>query len=578
DMQAISQRIIEQHKDYPYARFNFAVVLVPMLEQQVGDFKLALWVILGMVGLVLLIACTNVANLLLVRASAREREIAVRQALGVRRWRLVRQLLTESAILGLLGGAAGLLVGYFSLPLLIKLAGADLPRVAQAQMDFGVLAFTVLVSLATGILFGLAPALHAFRHVSYDALKEGSHGGTAGARSQRLRSGLVVAEVGLSLMALAGAGLLVRSFLRLQQVDAGFRPEGVLTLSISLPEQKYASPEQTRKFYRELLERVRALPGVDTAGAITGLPLTGAGWSGTATIDTQAVPPQDATPEVDQRPVTPGYFEAMGIGLVRGRYFTDADNETTQPVAIVDETLAQRYWPNEDPLGKRLHSGGNKSKAPWCTIVGVVRHVRYRTLESPSRTEFYWPYPQTPFPLGSMSLVVHTAREPHSLAAEVQREVLTLDPDQPVYRIRTMAEVLQVSVAGRRLSMLLLAIFAAMALTLAAVGLYGVMSYSVAQRSHEMGIRMALGAQTMNVIRLVLRQGVFLCAMGILCGFAGALVFSRFMSSMLFDTHAIDPLTFIAVAALLILVSLLACWVPAYRAARVDPVNVLRQE
>jgi putative ABC transport system permease protein len=578
DMQAVSQRIIEQHKDYPYSQFNFTVLLVPLLEQQVGDIKLALWVVMGMVGLVLLIACSNVANLLLVRASAREREIAVRQALGVRRWRLVRQLLTESAILGLLGGLAGLAVGYVTLPLLIALAGTSFPRVAEAQMDLPVLGFTVLISLATGILFGLAPALHAFRHVTYDALKEGSHGGTAGARSQKLRSGLVIAEVGLSLMALAGAGLLVRSFLRLQQVDAGFRPEGVLTMSIALPEQKYARPEQARAFYRELLDRVRAFPGVDTAGAITGLPLTGIGWSGTATIDTQAVSPRDANPEVDQRPVTPGYFEAMGVQLVRGRYFTDADNETAQPVAIVDETLANRYWPNEDPIGKRIHSGGNKSRNPWCTIVGVVRHVRYRTLEAPSRSEFYWPYAQTPFPLGSLSLVIHTAREPLSLSVEVQRQVLALDPDQPVYRIRTMHQVLQASVARRRLSMLLLAIFAAMALVLAGVGLYGVMSYSVAQRSHEMGIRMALGAQTINVIRLVLRQGLFLCAMGVMAGFAASLVFARFMASLLYDTQSVDPVTFIAVAALLMMVALLACWVPAYRAARVDPVNVLRQE
>jgi putative ABC transport system permease protein len=349
-------------------------------------------------------------------------------------------------------------------------------------------------------------------------------------------------------------------------------------MSIALPEQQYGKPEQTRAFYRNLLDRVRAYPGVDAAGAITGLPLTGVGWSGTATVDTQAVPVSDTTPEVDQRPVTPGYFEAMGIPLVRGRYFNDGDNETAQQVAIVDETLASRYWPNEDPIGKRIHSAGRESTQPWRTIVGVVRHVRYRTLEAPSRTEFYWPYVQTPFALGSMSLVVHTTREPLSLSADVQRQVLALDPGQPVYRIRTMHQVLEASVAGRRLSMLLLAIFAAMALVLAAVGLYGVMSYSVAQRSHEMGIRMALGAQSMNVIRLVMGQGLLLCALGVVAGFAASLVFARFMSSLLFDTQAIDPVTFLAVASLLMVVALLACWVPAYRAARVDPVNVLRQE
>jgi putative ABC transport system permease protein len=578
DMKAVSARIIEQNPQYPYRRFNFTVLLVPLLEQEVGDIKLALWVLMGAVGLVLLIACANVANLMLVRASAREREMAVRQALGVTPTRLLRQLLTESATLGLIGGAAGLLLAYVAQRVLITLSATSFPRIAEAQMDLRVLVFTIVVALATGILFGLAPGLRALRQVPYEALKEGSHGSTAAGGAHRLRSVLVVAEVALSVMLLAGAGLLIRSFIRLQDVDAGFRPDGVLTLRLSLPEQKYSKPEQTRQFYKELLDRVRRLPGVDSAGAVTGLPLTQSGWSGTATVDTQAVPEKDKTPEVDQRPVTPGYFEAMGIRLLRGRYFNESDNETAQPVAIIDETMAKAYWPHEEAVGKRIHSGGGQSKSPWRTIVGVVEHVRYRTLESPSRTEFYWPYAQTPFALGSMSLAIHGQVEPLSLAGAVQKQVISIDPDQPVYRIRTMYELLSESMARRRLSMFLLAIFAGLALLLASVGLYGVMSYSVAQRAHEMGIRMALGAQVAGVVKLVMSQGLMLSVAGMIAGLAGSLLFSGFMSSLLFNTRAIDPLTFAAVALVLLMVALLACFVPAYRAARIDPANVLRQE
>ncbi|MBI3665941.1 MAG: ABC transporter permease [Acidobacteria bacterium] len=578
DLAAVSSRIIEQHPDYPYKEFNFAVIMIPLLEQEIGDIKTALWIMMAAVGLVLLIACANVANLLLVRASAREREIAVRQALGVGRWRLVRQLLTESAILGFMGGAAGLLLAHWALRLLITLTAASFPRVAEAAMDFRVLAFTILVSLATGILFGLAPAFHAARHVTHEALKEGSRGGTAGAGSHGLRGALVVAEVALSLTLLVGSGLLIRSFLRLQEVDTGFRPDGVLTMRIALPEQKYPKPEQVRVFYRELLDRIRRLPGVDAAGAVTGLPLTGTGWSGTTTIDTQAVPPQDTTPEADQRPVIPGYFEAMGIPLVRGRYFDRRDTETSAPVAIIDETMAKTYWPNEDPIGKRIKQGGRQWTAPWRTIVGVVRHVRYRTLESPSRVEFYWPFEQTPFPLNSMSLAVHTSADPRTLSAAVERQVLSLDPDQPVYRIRTMHELMAESMARRRLSMFLLAIFAGVALMLAAVGIYGIMSYSVAQRSHELGIRMALGARSAGVVWLVLGQSLWLTMTGIIAGLAGSLLLTNFLSSLLFNVKATDPATFLSVALLLTAVALVASFIPAYRATTVDPVIALRQE
>jgi predicted permease len=411
DMAAVSRRIVEQNPSYPYKDYNFTVLMVPLLEQQIGGIKIALWVMLGAVGLVLLIACGNVANLLLARAASRQREIAVRQALGVGRWRLTRQLLTESLLLALAGGAAGLALAQGALRLLIAASATSFPRVAETRMDLRVLAFALLVSLGTGILFGLAPAFRSVLHTTYETLKDGGRG-TTGGGSQRLRAALVAGELALSLALLAGSGLLIRSFLRLQDMDAGFRPDGVLTMRISLPEQKYATPDQTRVFYRELLDRVRQLPGVDAAGAVTGLPLSGTGWSGTTTIDTQAVPEKETTPEADQRPATPGYFEAMGIPLVRGRYFDRRDTETSAPVAIVDETLARTYWPHQEAIGQRIKQGPRQSSAPWRVVVGVVRHVRYRTLESPSRVELYWPYAQTSFALGSMSLALHTAAAP----------------------------------------------------------------------------------------------------------------------------------------------------------------------
>lgn len=578
DMAALSNRIIEQHPEYPYKQYNFTILMVPLLEQEVGDIKTALWVLMASVGLVLLIACANVANLLLVRASAREREIAVRQALGVGRARLVRQLLTESMLLGLMGGVAGLALAYWALRLIVAISATNFPRVAEARMDLRVLAFTIVVSLVTGILFGLAPVFHAARHVTHDALKEGGRGGTAGAGSQRLRGALVVAEVALSLTLLVGSGLLIKSFLRLQDVDAGFRPDGVLTMRIALPEQKYSKPEQSRAFFRELLGRIRQFPGVDAAGGVTGLPLSGTGWSGTTTIDTQAVPVEATTPEADQRPVFPGYFEAMGIPLLRGRYFDTRDNEPAAPVAIIDETMAKTYWPGEDAIGKRIKQGGRRSSAPWRTIVGVVRHVRYRTLESPSRVEFYWPYDQTQFALDTMSLAIHTSADPRTLAGAVERQVFALDHDQPVYRIRTMHELMSESMARRRLSMFLLAIFAGLALLLAAVGIYGIMSYSVAQRAHEVGIRMALGARGVDVVRLVLGQSLWLTLGGIFAGLAGSLLLTGFLSSLLFGVKTTDPATFLTVALLLGVVGLVASFVPAWRATIVDPVHALREE
>jgi putative ABC transport system permease protein len=575
DLDRVGNQIIDQARNYPYRQYNFKVLTSPLVEEYVGDIRTPLWILMAAVGFVLLIACANVANLLLVRASAREREIAVRTALGASRGRLVQQMLTESTLLALLGGIAGFLLARWGLRVLIAIGEKSFPRLAAAGMDLWILLFTFLISIATGVLFGIAPALQSARSVTHDSLKEGGRSGTTGVASQQLRRVLVVAEVALSLILLVGAGLLLKSFARLMDVDAGFRPAGVLTMRIALPEQRYAKPEQIRNFYRSLLDRVTKIPGVKAAGGVSLLPFSG-NSSGTTTVDSRVVSGADASPEADRRDVLPGFFEAMGIDLIRGRYIDDRDNETAAPVAVIDETMAKTYWPNEDPIGQRLKLGARQSSAPWMTIVGLVKHVRYRTLEAKSRVQVYFPHAQRPF--SDMALVVKTTGDPLALAPAVQRQVIGVDPDQPVYRIATMQQLMADSIARRRLSMLLLAIFAGAALVLAAVGIYGIISYSVAQRSHEMGIRMALGASRLNLLALVLGQSLWTTLAGIVIGLAGAGVLTRFMSSLLFDVRAADPATYAMVAMALLLIALVASYVPARRATLADPMHALRVE
>lgn len=575
DMQAVSQRIIEQNPDYPYRNFQFRVVMNPLLDEVVGDLRAGLWILMGAVGFVLLIACANVANLLLSRATAREREIAIRTALGAGRVRLVRQLLTESLILALMGACAGILLAQWGLGALIRLGSVSFPRIARAHVDMTVLGFAMLLALGTGLVFGIVPALLTSR-LHGEALKEGGRGTSAGTAPQRLRGVLVVAEIALSLILLVGAGLLIKSFFRLQEVDPGFHPDGVLTVRISLPENRYSKPEQIRIFIRELMERTQKLPGVEAAGGVSSLPLSGSGSSGTTTVDTKAVPPENTTPEADWRVVTPGYFSAMGIRLIRGRLFDDRDTEASSSVAIIDETMAREFWPGDNPVGKRIHRGGARSTRPWSTVVGVVGHVRYRTLEAQSRVQLYWPYAQDPWPF--VSLAVRTSQEPRSLANAVKREVLAIDPDLPIHTVRTMSQLLAGSVARRKFSMLLLAIFAGLALVLAAVGIYGVISYMVTQRQHELGIRMALGASQANVLRLVLSQSLSLTLCGILTGLAGSLMLTGLVASLLFNVRPADPVTFALVTGFLALVAILASLLPAARATRVDPMVVLRCE
>ena len=579
ELAGVAKTIIEQNKNYPYAKFDYTLLANPLLDEVVGDeMRGSLWILMGAVGFVLLIACANVASLLLSRAAARGQETTVRMTLGAGRGRLIRQHLTESVLLALLGGLAGVALVPVALRALVALSAETLPRPVAAEVDLRMLLFTLSVAVGTGILFGLVPAMRAVRGVQFSSLKEGGRSNSLGPKANRTLRVLVAGEAAVCLMLLAGGGLLLRSFLRVLEVDPGFRPSGVLTMQISLPQQKYSKKEQVQAFFRQALERIRALPGVQSAGAISGLPLSDNPNSGTLTIDTQAVPMDKRTPETDYRGATPGYMEAMGTPLLEGRFFDAHDNEMGAPVAIVDQSLARLYWPNESALGKRVKVGGMDSKTPWMTIVGVVRHVHYGSLEANSRVEMYWPFAQQPYPQSQLDLAVRTAGDPRSLAAMIQREVQALDPDQPLFHVRPMEEWMADSVARRRLALILLASFAGLALLLAAVGIYGTTSFSVAQQTRDIGVRRALGAQRGDVFRLVLREGVTTVAIGAAVGIAGALAITRLIRQALFQVSAADPVTYAAVLATLTLVALLAAWLPAWRATRVEPLEALRYE
>jgi len=575
DMDRVSRTMMEQHASYPYSKFNFGIILHPLLEETVGDVKPSLMVLMVAVGLVLLIACANIANLMLTRSTERQQEMETRLALGASGKRLARQLITESIALALAGGLIGLGITPLVLRGLVSLAEKTLPRAVHTSIDLRALALTGAVSILTGVLFGLAPALQASRKRNFDVLKSGRN--TEGKRPKRLRNVLVICETAFSLLLVAGAGLLIRSFEQILKVDPGFRAENVLTMRISLPDATYSKPEQIRAFYTSLLERVQRLPGVQYAGATSGLPLSGQGGSGTTTIDTQSVAPENRTPEADRRTATPDYFKAMSIPLVRGRYFEAHDTDGTPGVAIVDESLADTYWPKQDPIGKRLHfGGGGQQNPPWLTVVGVVRHVHNRTLEARSRVEVYVPENQLPF--NGMTLAVRTSTNPLSMVPTIQREVASIDPDLPIYRVLTMNEVMGESLQRRRLALTLLAGFAGLALLLAAIGIYGVTSYGVAQRKTEIGVRMALGANRGQVLGMIMRTGMTTIAIGLVVGVVLSLALMRLMSGLLFSVHASDPLALAGAAAVLIAAAVVAIFIPARRATKVHPMSALRYE
>jgi predicted permease len=555
--------------------------IVPLQEQVVGDVRRSLTVLVGAVGLVLLIAGANVANLLLSRALGRQREIAVRVALGAGRRRIVRQLLTESVLLALAGGVAGLVAAAFCLGGIRALGTRSVPRLHEIGIDERVLIFTLVVSILSGVLFGLVPALRAggldVQRTLEDAVR-GSSAPSLWGRGRHARRLLVVAELALAVVLLIGAGLLVRSFARLQQAPPGFDPRGVLTLELTMSGRRYAESATVAETYRQLIERFTAIPGVSSAGAVSALPLSQMMAWGPIVVEGRTPPAGEKFINADMRFVAGAYFETMAIPLRQGRLFSVDDTRDAPRVVIVDAHMADTLWPRVSPLGKRLRIGGFDATpdTPWLTVVGVVGRVRQYTLDAESRIALYFPHAQVP--TRALNIVVKRDADPSTLIADVRRVVRTLDPDLPLYGVRTMSARVEESLARRRFSMLLLTVFAALAAGLATIGLYGVMAYLVRQGSRELGIRMALGATPGGILSLVVRHGLAIAAVGVGVGVGGALVLSRFIESLLFGIGAADALTFIVTPLLLGAVVLVACLVPARRAARIDPIVSLRGE
>ncbi|CAA9303613.1 MAG: Acidobacterial duplicated orphan permease (function unknown) [uncultured Gemmatimonadaceae bacterium] len=573
DLGAIAARLERQ---FPENR-GLGVNLVALPDQLVGrSVRTALWVMLGAVTAVLLIGCANVANLLLSRAAAREREVGVRLALGAGRGRLVRQLLTESVLLAAIGGAAGVALAWGGLAALRALAPADLPRIGEVRIDGVVLLVTALVVIVTGVAFGLVPALRASRPDLFATLREGGRGGTASRGGHQLRRVLAGAQVALVVVLLTGAGLLIRSFLELQRVELGFRPDHLLTMELALPAAKYQQAPQRTAFYETLVERVGALPGVRGAGAISSIFLSNTPNSTTFTIAGRPRTREQENVEVPLDAVTPDYFRVMGVPLVRGRAFTAADRADAPPVVIINENMARRFWPNEDPVGRRFKYGGPESEAPWMTIVGVVGDMRRTGYDAPVRYETFLPVAQDA--PGRLTLVVRTAGPPLALVGAVRAAVRAIDPDQPVSGVASMDQTLGAMVAERRFSMALLGTFAGLALVLGLVGVYGVTSYLVAQRTRELGLRIALGANPRQIVRGVVRQGMGVAAAGLGIGLVGALGAARLMAGLLYGVGTADGVTLAAVVVILAASTLLANYIPARRAAAADPLAALRAE
>ncbi len=578
-------RVAKQMKEkYPnnYRDPQWGTFLQPLREAFVGDTRTPLLVLLGAVSFVLLVACANVANLMLARAAARQREMAVRAALGCSPMRIMRQLLTESAIFGLAGGALGILIAIVGIPALLVLAKDRVPQGVVVGLDWRVLGFAAVTSVFTGLLFGLTPALQSSRPDLHDALKEGGRGGTGG-RRRWLRNGLVVSEVALALVLLVGAGLLLRSFSQLHLVDLGYRVARVTSFRLSLPAARYPRPEQYATFFNQALERIRALPGVESAGAISELPLSDAYSSGSVFVED--LPPTQPNFsagffESDVRQVTPGYFQTVGMKLLRGRFLQDSDTAKSPLVAVVDDEFARRSWPNvSDPIGRHVAvNQGPDGKLIWCTVVGIVQHVKQYDPATPGREQSYFPYEQYPFADQTLFVVLRAAGETSAIVAAARKEINALDSELPLYDVSTMATRLDESMSLERLNLFLLSAFSLTAMALAAVGIYGVLSYLVTQQTREIGVRRALGAQTGDVLRLVLRQGLTMAVIGITMGVGIGLALTRVMRALLFGVSPTDVPTFAGVSLLLLAVALLACWIPARRAARVDPMTALRYE
>ena len=558
--------------EYPTAYSASGVILTPLKDYLVGDVKTALWALLGAVGFVLLIACVNVANLLMAWAARRQREVALRAALGARRARMIRQFVTESLLLSLLGGGFGLVLAWGAVALLQNVRLANLPRLQNVQIDAWTFAFTFGICLLTGLSFGLLPALRASKLDLNEALKE-SGKSTAGHEHQRLRSALVFADMALALLLLTGAGLMMKSFVRLLEVNPGFDPGHTLTLTVSLWGPKSADAPAIA-FFNQVLQKVQALPGVESAGIVSQLPLGGNMDMYGVHVEGKSLPNPEEDPSADRYSISPDYLRAMRIPLLRGRAFDDRDAATSPSVALVNESMARQFWPGEDPVGKRFRMGD--TKGPWRTIVGVVGDVLHKGLDAPHTLQVY--LPNTQFADSSVILAVRTANNPAALAAAVRSEIATLDPRVPVSAIATMDEVVSASVANQRFGALLFLLFGAIALLLTAVGIYGVISYGVAQRTHEIGIRLALGASRREVLNLIVSEAMKPALLGAVLGLCAALGLTRFLTNLLYNVKPTDPFVFAAGLLVLVGVALLASYIPARRAMRVDPLVVLRHE
>jgi putative ABC transport system permease protein len=568
----IARQLEEEH---PEDNANVGITLRPLQDDMVADARVALLVLLGAVGFVLLIACVNVANLLMARATSRISELAVRSALGAGRRRITGQLLTESLVLALMGGAAGLGIAYLGTDLLVSLAPAATPRIEGVGVNGRVLWFALGVTGLAGLLFGIAPALRTARRGLDASLREGGRSGSRGRAGMRTRGALVAVQVALALMLLAGAGLLVRSFQNLRDQDLGFRSEGVLTLQIGLPGSRYPDADARRGFVATLEARLGALPGVEAVGSTSWLPLTGFGSDVTFNIEGRPVPPPGQSHAVWFRRVTPGYPQAMGMKLLQGRWLTEADDETAPRVVVINDGLARRYFPEEDPVGQRLNLG-DPDHPEWREIVGVAAEVRYFSVAGDSRDALYRPYDQSPS--STLFVTLRSSRDLSALGSETRSRVAEIDPSLAVAQVRPMGTIVAESLGPERLVTLLLGLFAGVALLLAIVGLYGVVSYGVGQRLGEMGVRLALGAEGSDIGGLILRQSMSLVTIGLVVGLAGGLALTRLMGDLLFGISPSDPWTYGAVALTLIAVATAASAVPARRAARVDPIQVLRVE
>ena len=575
DIAGITSRL---ELEFPKTNAGLGSNVVPLHTQVVGDVRQILFILLGAVGFVLLIACTNVANLMLARATQRDREIAIRTAVGASRLRLIRQLLTESLLLSVAGGVAGLIVSIWAVDLFIKLSPGDIPRLAEASVDMRLLGFTLLVSLLTGVGFGLLPAFQATRTNLNSSLKEGGTKSSDGRHRRGARNALVVTEIALAQVLLVGAALLAISYVRVTKIDPGFNPENVLTAKIAPSRKKYPDPKSRSAYYTTVLDRLQSLPGVESAGMVMNLPLTGSGMNRGFRAEGRPEPKPDENVTMEYQIVSPGYFKTMGIPVKQGRGLTETDIETSERVIVINQAMARQYWPNDDPVGKRMAVGESSKETSWRTIVGVVGDIRHASLSEAAVPTAFIAYRQDLESWPRMGFAIKTKSDPASLTSAVRREIANIDRGQPVYAVEPLEKVMSTSVAQRKFIMLLLGSLSGVALALAIVGIYGVISFSVSERTQEIGIRMALGARAADVLRMVLSQGLSVALAGIGIGLAAAFALTRLLTSMLFEVSATDLRTFGVVAFVLAVVALLACYIPARRAMKVDPLEALRYE